>query len=77
MYPIKSVYIWNGELCESDEITLVMKVSAAGLAQLHARLKQLHPYELMEFIVLDIDHDGSLADYVEFVRRGTRVQANR
>jgi periplasmic divalent cation tolerance protein len=73
MYPIRSVYRWKGEVCEDDEVTLMMKVSAEGVAQLQARLQQLHPYELMEFLVLDIDAQGSLAEYIEFVRASTRV----
>lgn len=72
MYPIKSVYRWKGEVCEDGEVTLMMKVAADGVAQLKARMQELHPYELMEFLVLDIDAEGSLAEYIDFVRAGTR-----
>lgn len=73
MYPIKSVYSWKGELAEDDEVTLMLKVSAAGVDRLRARLLELHPYELMEFVVLDIDSEASLAEYIDFVRQGTRA----
>lgn len=73
LYPIKSVYHWKGEVCHDEEVTLMMKVSAEGVAPLKARLQELHPYELMEFLVLDINAQGSLAEYIDFVRQGTRV----
>ncbi|MEM9490171.1 MAG: divalent cation tolerance protein CutA [Myxococcota bacterium] len=73
LYPVKSVYRWKGELCRDDEVTLMIKVAAEGVAPLKARLLELHPYELMEFVVLDIDSQGSLAEYIGFVRAGTQA----
>lgn len=77
MYTVNSVYRWKGELCQDDEVTLMMKLSAEGVAALKARLQELHPYELMEFLVLDIDEQGSLAEYIDYVRQSTRVTTPR
>lgn len=66
--PVQSVYRWRGELCEDEEHTLLIKVAAERVDALRARLLALHPYELPEFVVLDVDRAGSLAAYVDWVR---------
>jgi periplasmic divalent cation tolerance protein len=73
LHPIKSYYVWKDELHEDEEVTLIMKVAAEGVTHLRVRLLELHPYELMEFIVHDINRSDSLPEYVEFVRQGTRI----
>lgn len=73
LHPIKSYYVWKDELHEDEEVTLMMKVAAEGVAHLRTRLAELHPYELMEFIVHDINQQDSLAEFIEFVRQGTRI----
>ncbi|HEY9799450.1 MAG TPA: divalent cation tolerance protein CutA [Leptolyngbyaceae cyanobacterium] len=72
LYPIQSVYFWQGELQWDTEITLMMKVATAGVERLKQRLLELHPYELPEFVVLDVDNAASLREYIDFVRSETR-----
>lgn len=69
--PIRSTYRWKGEICVEDEVTLVMKVADAGGERLRQRLLALHPYELPEFIVLDVESAGSLPAYVQWVETET------
>ena len=71
LYPIQSVYFWKDVVCKEPEVTLMMKVSASGVDALRKRVVELHPYELPEFVVLDVDTSASLASYVAFVRDGT------
>jgi periplasmic divalent cation tolerance protein len=73
LYPIQSVYFWNGEIRSEAEVTLMMKVSIEGVERLKHRLCELHPYELPEFVVLDVDDKASLREYVDFVRSQTRL----
>ena len=72
LYPIQSCYFWNGKVCFDKETTLMMKVSTEGVERLKRRLCELHPYELPEFVVLDVDNEASLREYVQFVRSETR-----
>ncbi|HMI89121.1 MAG TPA: divalent cation tolerance protein CutA [Polyangiaceae bacterium] len=74
-YPVRSTYRWEGRLEVQSEITLMMKVSADGVGGLRTRLRELHPYELPEFIVLDVDVASSLPAYVEWVRIESRGSA--
>jgi len=48
-----SVYRWKGQVEHDREQQIVMKTTADRVAALQARLRQLHPYELPEFLVLN------------------------
>ncbi len=71
LQPVRSIYRWRGEVCDEPEVTVMMKVAAHGVARLRARLEQLHPYDVMEFVVLDVDTAASLPAYVDWVRAET------
>jgi periplasmic divalent cation tolerance protein len=73
LYPIRSFYFWKDEIHFDEEYTLMMKVSSEGVENLKKRLFELHPYELPAFVVLDIDIEASLAEYVQYVRDGTHT----
>lgn len=55
---MRSIYTWKGVTESADECQLVIKTTRARVAELEARIKQLHPYDVPEFVVLSID-DGS------------------
>lgn len=65
---VRSIYRWQGEVCDEVEATMLIKVSQAGLGAMRTRLKELHPYQVPEIVVLTVDVDASLADYVAWVR---------
>jgi periplasmic divalent cation tolerance protein len=50
--PMSSTYWWNNRIEHADECQLVIKTVAGKLPRLEARLRELHSYELPEFIVL-------------------------
>ena len=63
--PMRSVYRWQGAVHVDPEQQLVIKTAPASIPALEARLQQLHPYDLPEFVVL-----GAAASvaYTEWVR---------
>jgi periplasmic divalent cation tolerance protein len=61
-----SIYRWKGAVEQDREQQIVLKTTAERLDRLQARLKELHPYELPEFIVLPAS-SGSAA-YLAWVR---------
>ncbi|MGH8048922.1 MAG: divalent-cation tolerance protein CutA [Chthoniobacterales bacterium] len=46
----RSIYVWQGNMEDSDEIVVIFKTTTAEAAA--ARLKELHPYEVPEILVL-------------------------
>lgn len=71
LLPITSIYRWEGEICREPEVTALIKVGSAGVERLRARLRELHPYDLPEIVALPVDAQGSLAEYVQWVRDET------
>jgi periplasmic divalent cation tolerance protein len=55
---VRSVYFWDGELCDSAEVLCVMKTRKDRIEALRERLLSLHPYEIPELVVLDVT-DGN------------------
>jgi len=47
-----SVYRWRGRIEEDQERQIVVKTTRQQVAALEQRLRDLHPYELPEFLVL-------------------------
>ena len=68
--PMQSIFRWQGAVQVEAERQLVIKTAPSNLAALEARLQQLHPYELPEFLVLGAE--GSVA-YEEWVRAAART----
>lgn len=69
--PMTSTYRWKGTVEQDREQQVLMKTTADRIPALEARLRQLHPYELPEFIVLGTA-DGSAAAYLDWVRDAVR-----
>lgn len=65
---VKSIYRWQGDVVEDGETTLVIKAAAADVPALRKALVDRHPYEVPEFVVLEVDVEASHAPYVEWVR---------
>jgi periplasmic divalent cation tolerance protein len=66
--PMSSAYRWKGKVEQEREQQLVIKTRRALVERLQARLRELHPYELPEFIVLDA---GASAGYLAWVGDST------
>ena len=52
---LTSIYRWRGEIETSAEVLLLMKTRAELLPALRARIDELHPYEVPEFLALSVD----------------------
>ncbi len=66
---VQSHYMWNGELCEETEATLLIKTTSSAYPELESRLREIHSYDLPEIIALE--PAAVLADYAEWVRQET------
>jgi len=64
--PMISVFRWKESIEQEPERQVVIKTSIERLPALEARLQELHPYELPEFLVLDVDGGG--AAYLAWVQ---------
>jgi periplasmic divalent cation tolerance protein len=62
---LMSVYRWQGAVEAANEVLLLIKTSEERLAALEAALRELHSYEVPEFLVLNVE-TGSVA-YLEWL----------
>lgn len=60
-----SFYRWKGAVEEDTERQLIIKTLATRVPALEARLRELHPYELPEFVVLTAAASAAYASWVE------------
>ena len=68
--PMRSLYRWQGRVHDDREQQLVIKTTASRLARLDARLRQVHPYELPEFLVLRAGASDAYAGWLRDSVRG-------
>lgn len=52
---ITSIYRWQGEVERADEALVLFKTTAAGAARLVERVPELHPYDVPEVLVLNVE----------------------
>ena len=68
--PMESVYRWEGRIEVEPERQIIVKTSRDRLAALWDRVREMHPYEVPEFIVLPIA-DGNEA-YLRWIGESTK-----
>ncbi len=68
-----SMYMWQGEIQGDEEVTLTFKTTAARLPELGRRLRQRHPYDVPELLVLPVA--GGYKAYLDWVRAETSPKA--
>ena len=66
---VKSVYRWQDGVEEDEEQQVIVKTTMDRVGRLRERIRQLHPYEVPEVLVLSVA-DGS-SDYLDWVREST------
>ena len=70
---VRSVYLWEGQMHDETEATLIIKVAADQVDALRGALVAAHPYELPEVLVIGVDLDASHQPYVDWVRCAHRL----
>lgn len=68
---VRSIYRWDGKVCDEAEALAVIKTTAERYAALAARIAELHPYQVPELIALPLadGHPPYLAWLAEQVAR--------
>lgn len=69
---ITSVYVWEGEVCEEKETLLVIKTSAAVIADLRDAIIDVHSYAVPEILVVETETSESHGDYLRWVTESLR-----
>ena len=51
---VKSVFSWEGEVCEEKEILLMIKTRRANYGKIKLVIEDIHPYTVPEIIALPV-----------------------
>lgn len=51
---IRSLYTWEGKLCDDSEALMVIKTKERAFSKLAAEIKKLHSYDVPEIIALPV-----------------------
>lgn len=68
---VQSFYRWEGQFCEDNELLMLIKTVSGRVDPLIARIRELHPYELPEMIVIPIT--GGNPPYLDWLRSETVI----
>jgi periplasmic divalent cation tolerance protein len=68
--PMTSIYRWKGNVERDTERQLVIKTTVDRVKVLQQRIKELHSYELPEFIVIELS--GGSEAYLHWVATETQ-----
>ncbi len=63
--PLQSVYAWQGQVCQEREYQLVLKTHSAKIDELFNQVLRLHPYDVPEWLVLDVQQGSE--DYLNWI----------
>lgn len=66
----RSIYRWQGEVCDDEEAVLLMETTVDRLAAAMTRLAELHPYDVPKIIALA--PTDVLPSYLAWAREMTR-----
>lgn len=67
---VRSIYWWEDEIQEADELVLLAKTTPELVGDLETLIREQHPYDLPEFVVLSPEDVSN--DYLEWIRASTR-----
>jgi periplasmic divalent cation tolerance protein len=62
---IRSIYSWKADLCDEQEVLLIVKSRRELFPDLQDLIRELHPYEVPEIIAWTLDE--GLPDYFRWI----------
>jgi periplasmic divalent cation tolerance protein len=70
LHPIKSIFHWQGEINQEDEVALLVKTRAELANEVISRVKELHSYEVPCVIILPLEKGNP--DFLEWISQSTK-----
>ncbi len=69
VWPIESVYEWEGEIEEDEEVALLVKTTAEKAGEVVERIVELHSYDVPAVLVVPVL--GGHEEFLEWIREQT------
>lgn len=68
--PIRSIYSWQGKICDEREALMVLKTKKKLFKQIVKRVEELHSYDVPEIIAMPIIEGSS--KYLSWLNEETK-----
>ncbi len=68
--PIRSIYSWQGKICDDKEALMVLKTRKTLFKQIVNRVEDLHSYDVPEIIAMPIIEGSS--KYLSWINKETK-----
>jgi periplasmic divalent cation tolerance protein len=68
---VRSIYLWDGKLCNESEHLLVIKTTDTVWFELNERVRALHSYDVPEIIAVPIEK--GYQPYIEWLNSSIRA----
>lgn len=62
---IQSIYRWEGKVESAEEFLMLIKTTTGRTQDVQATIRELHSYELPEFVVISMQDGG--AEYLRWI----------
>ena len=69
---IRSIYRWQGETQDDEEVLMIIKTSKRAYAALQSWLLDSHSYDVPEILALPVARGSS--DYLEWLMKGASAE---
>lgn len=69
IFPIDSMYWWNGKIAEDAEFAVILKTRADKFTEIEKEVKKMHPYDNPCIVVWNIEKGSR--DYLDWIGRET------
>lgn len=70
IHPIRSIFRWQGEINQEDEMAILAKTRAELVDEVMSRVKELHSYEVPCIVVLPLEKGNP--DFLEWISQSTK-----
>ncbi len=67
---IISIFNWHEDVCEEEEVLMIVKTSGEKFSALEKKVKQMHSYDVPEIIALPIVAGSK--EYLNWIRKETK-----
>lgn len=65
LLPINSVYSWQGEVCDENEVLLLIKTRAERFSEVATAIKEIHTYDVPQIVQVPIV--GGITEYLGWI----------
>lgn len=65
IYPVNSIYQWEGEISDDEEYVLIVKTTKEKCEQVRNEIAKIHPFDTPCILKLDVDPNEKYMEWIK------------